>query len=166
MTNAYKLFILRHGIAAERGGFTHDSERTLTSEGEEEMERVAKGMQKLGLEFDLILSSPYVRARQTAEIVADRFKMKVKFTDNLIPSAEAKKLLREIEADYGSARNILLASHDPFVSAFMSIMVAGSPAMVVDFKKGGLCKVVCHKLTMGMGQLKWLLTPRQLALMA
>ena len=68
-----KLYILRHGIAVEPGtpGYETDADRPLTSEGERKMRQIAGAMEALELSFDLILSSPYLRARQTAEIVAE-----------------------------------------------------------------------------------------------
>src|SRR5579863_3087078 len=67
------LYILRHAIAEERNPSGRDSERRLTEEGREKMRNAAKGMKALELEFDLILSSPYARAKETAEIVAKVF---------------------------------------------------------------------------------------------
>ena len=71
-----KLSLLRHGIAVEPGtpGYEDDSARPLTAKGERRMRRIAEGMATLGLSYDLLLSSPYLRARQTAEFVAQVLK--------------------------------------------------------------------------------------------
>src|SRR5207249_3311762 len=68
------LFILRHGLAVEPGtrDYPNDADRPLTAEGRSKLRQIAQAMKKLELEFDVILSSPYTRARQTAEIVADK----------------------------------------------------------------------------------------------
>ena len=63
-----KLYFLRHAIAAEKSGLDKDSERPLTPEGIRQMKDVAQGMKKLGLVFDRVISSPFIRARQTAEV--------------------------------------------------------------------------------------------------
>ena len=80
-----EIYFLRHGIAVKRGteGYKNDSERPLTEKGVRRMRETANGMHDLGLDFDWILSSPYVRAKQTAEIVATVFDQKVNFSKSL-----------------------------------------------------------------------------------
>ena len=84
------LYILRHGIAAERGtpGYANDADRPLTPEGERKLQLVAAAIKALELGFDLILSSPYLRARQTAEVVAARIASSVgaSIVRNAMPS--------------------------------------------------------------------------------
>src|SRR5438046_3138995 len=91
------LYILRHGLAVEpgTGGYHRDSERPLTSEGKRKQAQIGQAMKRMELSFDLILSSPYVRARQTAEIAAEAFKAQklIQFSDDLIPSADTKDLI-------------------------------------------------------------------------
>ena len=74
------LYLLRHGIAVEPGvtGYEPDSERPLTARGEDRLREAAKAMDALELSFDLILSSPFLRARQTAEIIARNLKLRSK----------------------------------------------------------------------------------------
>ena len=74
------IYIIRHAIAVDEGmpEYEKDSERPLTDKGRKKMRQIAKGLRTLGVEIDLILSSPYVRARETAEILASEFKMKKK----------------------------------------------------------------------------------------
>src|SRR5687767_12246278 len=83
------LYIIRHAIAVDEATSDSgsDSERPLTDKGRKKMRQIAKALRHLGVEFDLILSSPYVRACETAEILADVLKMKDKIvlSDNLIP---------------------------------------------------------------------------------
>ena len=84
-----EIYILRHGIAVERGtpGCKKDSDRPLTEEGERKMWQIAKAMLRMDLKFDLILSSPYIRAKRTAEVVAETLGQEVTFTDALLPDA-------------------------------------------------------------------------------
>ncbi|HTV75696.1 MAG TPA: histidine phosphatase family protein, partial [Candidatus Baltobacteraceae bacterium] len=83
------LFILRHGIAVERGtpGFENDAVRPLTPKGKRQLRKIASAMKKMDLRLDLILSSPFLRAKQTAEIAAAGLKLKkrLKFSDELQP---------------------------------------------------------------------------------
>ena len=84
------------------------------------MRQIAKGLRNLGVEFDLILSSPYVRARETAEIVADVFKMKKKiaFSESLIPMADPELLIPEVNEKY-SVDSIALVGHEPHLSTLI-----------------------------------------------
>ena len=71
------LYLMRHGLAVEPGspGFKMDADRALTHKGRRQLRKIARAMKGMELEFDLILSSPFVRARQTAEIVAATLKL-------------------------------------------------------------------------------------------
>src|SRR6185369_11039676 len=109
------LFIFRHGLAGEPGtaGYA-DAARPLTSEGKSKLKSIAAAMLKLELSFDLILSSPYTRARQTAEIVAERLKLsdKLEFSRLLEPQGSFADLVSLIRKR-ASADNILLVGHEP-----------------------------------------------------
>ncbi len=160
-----KLYILRHGIAVDRGmaGYEDDSRRPLTTEGRKQMLVNAKGMKALGLSFDLILSSPYARALQTAEVVTRVFKKnKIALTDNLIPDAPFQKLITEINAAHKKAGQILLVGHEPHLSGFIGFCSIGKD-MPMEFKKGGLCLLSADGLLKrNASALEWLLTPAQL----
>lgn len=161
------LYILRHGLAGERSGrYPDDRKRPLTAEGEKEMFQVAKGMREMKLGFDLILSSPFVRARQTAEIIADVFKSKnLRVSDNLASEADPHNLITELNEDYPLLKNILLVGHKPYLSNLISQLSAGNGRLSLNLKKGGLCKLTVGKLRFGRcAKMKWLITPRQLSL--
>ena len=91
------LYLLRHGIAEDLGtpGILNDADRPLTAKGEQKLEEVARAMAALELSFDLILSSPYLRARQTTAIIAKAFsaRKRIEFTDALTPGASPRKLV-------------------------------------------------------------------------
>ena len=165
------LYLLRHGIAVEHGtlGFERDSDRPLTPVGERQLRRTAAAMRKMDLGFDLILSSPVVRARQTAEIVAESLKLKrqLAFSDELTPSGSPKALLQKLNGLKSAPERILLVGHEPYLSRFVTLLTAGNTETVVDLKKGGLCKLQAESLHYGpCAKLVWLLTPRQMELMA
>src|ERR1035437_7078885 len=111
------LYILRHGIAVEPGtaGYEKDADRTLTPEGERKLGQIAESMKALELSFDLILSSPYLRARQTAEIVASAFRadQKLVLAEELTPGASAKGLIHRINSLNPTPENLLLLGHEP-----------------------------------------------------
>ena len=165
------LFILRHGLAIEPGssGYAKDSERPLTPKGERKLWKIADAMEELELRFDWILSSPYLRARQTAEIVAESLDLRkqLEFSEHLTPAGSAKKLVTLINHRKPPAKEVLLVGHEPYLSELISLLVAGDTQSAVLMKKGGLCKLTLEQLeAQRCARLEWLLTPKQLCLMA
>ena len=164
------LFILRHGIAVEHGahGFK-EPDRPLTAKGERKLWQAAEAMEALKLSFDLILSSPYTRARQTAEIIAEAFnaRKKLEFSDSLIPGGNMKDLVGFINHYHPTPDSVLLVGHEPYLSELISLLVSGEASVLLTFKKGGLCKLSTDSLKPARcATLEWLLTPKQLGLMA
>jgi len=166
------IYILRHGVAVEPGtpGFENDSERPLIPKGERRLRSAAAAMEKLELSFDLILSSPFLRARQTAEIVAGELKLKkqLKLSDELAPGGSFKALIQKLNELKPPPENILLVGHEPYLSRLISLLVSGdADAAAIEMKKGGLCKLETAELRPGQcARLAWLLTPGQMELMA
>lgn len=165
------LYVLRHGLAVEPGtrAFAKDAERPLTAKGERKLWKIAEAMEGLGLSFDLILSSPYRRARQTAEIVAEAFnaRKKLEFSDELAPAGSAKKLIEHLNRLDPMPDTVLLAGHEPYLSEFISLLLSGDTGLAIVLKKGGLCKLTADSLHYGRcAALEWLLTPKQLLQMA
>ena len=157
------IYVLRHGVATERGaaGYRRDSDRPLTKEGDEKMHQIAEAMLGMELKFDLILSSPYTRAEQTARIVANELDEEVTFTEALIPDGSPISLIAEINDE--KPQRLLLVGHEPDLSRLISVLVTGGGDAVIDLKKGGLCKLTSDKLVFGQcATLNWLLTPKQL----
>src|SRR6267154_5992248 len=160
-----QLFIVRHGIAIDREDprCPPDPERYLTEEGVEKTKQVAKGVTALGVAGDLLLTSPYVRAAQTAEIFAsalDYPKQKIRRTDLLLPGAEPSQLFREL-AKEKQALNVFLFGHAPQLDDLIAAAV-GSKRHVTGLKKAGVAFVELKRLSPPIGQLVWLATPRLL----
>ena len=163
------LYLLRHAKAEDFGvRFPDDSQRPLTSAGEKEMRRVARGMRRLELKFDLILSSPYARAKRTAEIVAEIFKSKkLHFSQNLASGGSTREVINELNGDYPALENVLLVGHEPDLSRLVSFLSTGGNGLSVRFKKAGLCKLSAVELRADRcANLEWLLTPTQLETIA
>jgi phosphohistidine phosphatase len=164
------LYLLRHGIAVERDapGYAKDADRPLTPEGERKLEQIARAMQALDLTFDLILSSPYVRARQTAEIIAKALgvRKKLEFAASLACGGDTKELVDYLKRLQPLPESIMLVGHEPYLSGLISLLVGGTGGCCVVLKKGGLCKLSTESLKHGRcATLMWLLTPKQMALM-
>jgi phosphohistidine phosphatase len=161
------LFLLRHGIAVDRGqpGYEDDSLRPLTPKGAARIHRIAQAAKRLRLKFDLILSSPYLRAQQTAQGIASFYKMedKLRLTENLVPATLASALIGEIHETYADALSILLVGHEPYLSGLVSVLLAGDENVMITFKKGGLCKLSVDELRYERcATLEWLMTPKQM----
>jgi phosphohistidine phosphatase len=164
------LFILRHGLAVEPGSarFANDADRPLTPKGERKVRKIAQAMRAMKLSFTIILSSPYVRARQTAEIVAGVLKMpkRLRFTELLTPSGSVADLVDLLNDHKPRVEDVLLVGHEPHLSEMISLLVSGESESILVLKKGGLCKLSAETLEPDRcAALEWLLTPKQMALM-
>lgn len=165
------LFLLRHGVAMDRDpqSFPDDARRPLTLKGEDRVRLSCDAMQALELSFDAILSSPFLRARQTAEIVASALGLRrqMEFRDELAPAGDAKVLLRFINRMQPAPENLLLIGHEPYLSELLSMLISGHPDALIDLKKNSLAKLeIAGRLKHGRcATLNWLLSPRQLALL-
>jgi phosphohistidine phosphatase len=165
------LYVLRHGEAEEKGPkwASHDHDRPLTKEGIQKFERAVKGLKRLEMQFDRVLSSPFVRARQTAEILVRGFGMeqKLELTEHLTPTGEPRELtaqLRKVGKKYPA---VVLVGHEPYLSGLIGQMISGSPGCAITLKKGGICKLEAERPDYShCAALKWLLTQRQLRAIA
>ena len=167
-----ELYLLRHGIAAAQntGSYATDADRPLTPEGESQMHQVASGMKALGLSFDLIVSSPYLRAKQTAKIVAEILGIPktIQFSDHLLPGGSFQRLTRDLSTRLRDYNQVALVGHEPHLSQLISILLTGGPELSIEIKKGGLCKLTVDKFEEDSpcATLNWLMTSDELGLMS
>jgi phosphohistidine phosphatase len=162
------LYLLRHGIAVDPSASGKDAERPLTPRGRRRLSQIAGAMRALRISFDLILASPYVRAQQTAAIVARSLKLrkKLELFEALTPGGNPQALIQHLNGLRPKPKNILLVGHEPYLSKLVALLASGNTNMETDFKKGGLCKLEVETLRCGRcATLVWLLAPRQMALM-
>jgi phosphohistidine phosphatase len=163
------VYLLRHGIAASAEQATPERDRPLTDKGAKRMRREARGIIRLGVAFDVILTSPLPRAQQTADIVAEAMGLKDHLSplEALQPNSSAEDLLSSLN-DYENCENLLLVGHEPLLSSFAALIVTGkkSAALSIELKKGGLCRIEVDTLSqLNPGTLQWLLAPKQLRLL-
>lgn len=161
------LHLLRHGLAEDRTTLDSrtDSERRLTDAGRMKMRRIARAMKSAKLSFDLILSSPYLRAKETAEIVARELRMvkKLHYSETLEPGGNPEDMIGELNGSYADCKSVLLVGHEPYLSRLLSVLISGEPVARITLKKGSLCKVTLGGLRYGTcGTLEWLMQPRQM----
>jgi phosphohistidine phosphatase len=155
-----EIYLLRHGIAENGRPGSKDADRALVEEGREKLKRVLSRAREAGVKPGVILSSPYRRALETASIAAQSlaYHGKIVQTPALVPDASPHQVWEEIRARRDESA-ILLASHEPLMSATVALLL-GSPALNVDMKKAGLARIDCdHFGPEPKGVLKWLLTP-------
>jgi phosphohistidine phosphatase len=158
-----QLYIVRHGIAIDREDpkCPSEAERYLTEEGIERTKQVAEGVAALGIHADLMISSPYVRAMQTAAIFASELeypKQKIRRTDSLLPGAEPGAFLRELAREK-DVSIVFCFGHAPHVDGLLAAAV-GASRHITSMKKAGVALVELKRLSPPNGQLVWLITPK------
>jgi phosphohistidine phosphatase len=158
-----ELYLIRHGVAAERGEeFPDDSKRPLTSEGIARLRKEAKAIEGLGVGFDQILSSPLLRARQTADVFAEELKAKppIANTDALTPAGSPGAVIQELGKHMRKAR-IALVGHEPNMGELAAFLIGAK--VPLPFKKGAICRIDFSVFPpKGKGELCWFVTPKML----
>jgi len=157
------IYLVRHGLAAEQGPeFPNDDDRPLTSEGIERLRVQVLGLRALDVRLDRVLTSPLVRAAQTAEILASGIGCAVPPVpvDALRPSGRYDALMAAM-ARSGHDRSVALVGHMPSIGEIAArILGAREP---LAFKKGAVCCVETETLPPSDGgRLKWFVPPRAL----
>jgi len=160
-----QLYIVRHGIAVDREDpkCPADPDRFLTDEGIEKTRQVAKGLADIGAAPDLMLTSPYLRAAQTAELFAVALeypKQKIRSTDFLLPGAEPLQLFRELARDKDLS-TVYVFGHAPHLDDILATAV-GTKHHISSLKKAGVALVELKRLVPPSGELLWLATPKLL----
>src|SRR5690242_6910984 len=108
-----ELYFLRHGIAADEGPQgTGDAGRPLTKDGITKMRAAARGLHKLGLRLDVLLSSPLVRAHETAKLIARELGPELQLADALAPGCDAARVF-ELLGEYRAAERVMFVGHEP-----------------------------------------------------
>jgi phosphohistidine phosphatase len=139
------LYIVRHGIAAPRGfPGMDDGERALTDEGVSKMKQIAAALCSLNCLPELVLSSPLVRAQQTAEILLQAFgnEIELRIIPELAPSGSRRDLYREISAiDKKGVNTLVIVGHQPSLGEIAGEIAFGSSNHFIELKKGGVCAI-------------------------
>lgn len=161
------LYIVRHGIAVDRNDpkSPPEAERPLTAAGVQKTRAAALGLRALDVKPDAVISSPYVRAAQTAEIFAEALGFspeKIRVSDTLKPAASPAETLKEIARL--KAREAMCFGHAPHLD-LMIAQLAGARGVFTELKKSG---VACFEHATGHArwELRWILTPKMLRKLA
>ncbi len=156
-----QVYFLRHGKAHSRASWPGDDDlRPLTEAGEQAVRRAARGMKGMGIAPDAIVTSPLVRARRTAEIVAEELEMLDRLQDDKrLAHGFSVSVLGKIVARQGDAASVMVVGHEPEFSIAVGELIGGGR---VELKKGALALVTIESVSPGGGVLAWLLTSTQL----
>ena len=158
----FVLYVIRHGLAAERGeNYPDDTKRPLTARGIQRMKREAQALNALDVSFDIILTSPLVRARQTAEALASTLRVPPLIVNaaSLAPGGTYNAIVDELAHQSHRRKKIALVGHEPGIGEVASRLLGLRKPL--EFKKGGVCRIDVAALPpTGPGQLRWFLTPR------
>jgi phosphohistidine phosphatase len=158
---------MRHAIAETREAFTDtgedDSLRPLVPKGVKRMERAVRGLKVLVPHIDVVATSPYVRARQTADIVAGAYSgLTPVLLDCLVPEGERRAVLSWLQMQADDAM-IAVVGHEPNLGNLVSWLLGSPDSRFLEFKKGGACRLTWPThITAGDAHLLWLLTAGQL----
>jgi phosphohistidine phosphatase len=158
-----EIYLVRHGVAQLRRPDRRDEDRTLTRDGRKKTVRAFRGLRKLGVaRLDRILSSPLVRAWETAKILSDEIDADgPRVEGSLAPGGEPASLLARIAREAGDEK-IALVGHQPDLGRFATWLTAGS-GRGLELGKAGVARIdIDGTVAPGRGELVWLLPPRAL----
>jgi phosphohistidine phosphatase len=161
-----ELYLIRHGLAGESGSYADDTQRPLTEEGQQKTHVIAKRLLQLQLQFDLILTSPLVRARQTAEILQEvGLGTQLEASSYLSPGGDFEGWLNWLK-DWRKSNNTALAlvGHEPDLSHWAEQLVWGKATGRLVLKKAGVIGINLPNSSnpIGKSELFWLTPPRLL----
>jgi phosphohistidine phosphatase len=158
-----ELYIVRHGLAGEHGSYADDAQRPLTDEGHRKMRQVARRLYALDLRFDLILTSPLVRARQTAEILqAAGLSKQLEVSEFLAPGGDFGGWLAWFR-QWQSSGSLAIVGHEPSLSQWAELLIWGEARQRLLLKKAGAIGLkVPTGEAIGQSQLFWLTPPKLL----
>lgn len=163
MTRTWTIYVVRHGIAEERGSdWPDDDQRPLTDRGIRQIRQSARGLNRIGVVVDVVLTSPLVRARQTADVLVSVLDPapSIRVVDSLAPGAAHATLVDDL-AKQARRRHIALVGHEPGLGA-TAARLAGLKRPL-QFKKGAVCRIDLDELPPGRpGHLRWFVPPRLL----
>ena len=157
------LYLVRHAVAAERGDkWPDDTKRPLTNKGMAKMRLAIRGLDELRVRPALVLTSPLVRAHQTAELLVDGLDSlpDLEVTDALSPGRPPSQVA-EVLGGYQKLKEIALVGHEPDLGELAAWLIGAREPLL--FKKGGACRIDVASLPPGRnGHLIWFATPRML----
>ncbi len=162
-----KIVIVRHGDAGDRDAFAKlgraDSLRPLSPMGKRQMRSAGRGLVTLVPECHRIFSSPYRRARQTADILAPLWGIEIEECGELEPDKPVSQV-SDLLAAGNSSDTICIVGHEPHLGSLATWLVSGEEREGMAFRKGGACLIrFWEKPGAATGTLRWMMGPKELA---
>ena len=160
-----EIYLVRHGTAHAK---EDDPERRLNNSGLEQCRLSGRALRMLDIKFDLIISSPKARARQTAEIIAGEVgypKEEIKITKTLEPTASPNDTISYLN-NFADKNRLMLTGHLPLLGNLASELLSKNAQISLYFEAGAVCQIDVDMPISHTGILKWFLTPEQLRLIA
>ncbi len=153
-----EIYILRHGHAQDAVNGLTDFERALTVEGVEKIIRISQFFNATKVKLDLILTSPYLRAKETAEVFQSNLDLKpeLKIVDFLACGSSSNEISRGLQS-YSLKEKVLFVGHCPDLEMFLGKLIGAGR---IPLKKGSLAKVTLEDSLETSGRLEWLITPK------
>jgi phosphohistidine phosphatase len=159
MPGPYELYLVRHGVAEERSvKWPDDSKRPLTSDGMSKMKKSSRGLARVGVRIDVVLSSPLIRTRQTADILSAELDghPTIVNLESLAPGATYPALVADLEKHARKATRIALVGHEPGIGELAARLIGSRHP--IEFKKGSIARIDVDEIPPnGPGDLRWLL---------
>lgn len=165
-----KLLIIRHGPAGDPEAWQaegrDDRLRPLTPKGKKEVRKAATGLHQLVPTLDLLATSPWIRAAETARLVGKEYGCEVTEIEALTSEQAPKDLAPWLHGQRGK-ESVGLVGHEPHLGLLVGYLLSGKSASFIELKKGGACLVEMEDPSRaGSGILQWLLTNRELRRLA
>lgn len=164
-----ELYLIRHGIAIDRGDpdCPAEEDRFLTDKGVARMRGISRSLVKLDVKLERILSSPYVRARQTAELIMEQQpELELELIEAFTPGGDPEVGVRKIREASKGVSALAVTGHEPNISRLIATLLTGDDQLNVRMKKGGICRIDIEWHKDGwLPELRWLMMPRQLLAM-
>lgn len=156
-----EIYILRHGAAEEAHGGMRDADRALTPEGAKKLQPVLRRARAIDVQPPVILTSPYRRARETAQVAAEELRNGSKLVESraLTPDSSPEAVWDEIRV-HKTVAQIMIVGHEPLLSSVYAYLL-GAALVQIDVKKGSLGRIDVDRFSgQPRGVLRWLIHPK------
>jgi phosphohistidine phosphatase len=161
MPGPFELYLIRHAVAEERGeDWPDDNKRPLSDDGASRMRKAARGLDRLGITLDVIVTSPLVRTKQTAELVANAMNPKppIVSLESLAPGGTYQEIITDLEKQSKRTR-IAIVGHEPGIGEFAARLIGSRHS--IEFKKGAICRIDVDAIPpSGPGDVRWFMTTK------